>query len=401
MTDPIKSAQSIQDLRRLARKRLPRVMFEVIESGVEDENALLWNERAFRQFRLMPRYLGDIETRDQCVNLLGRACQSPFGIGPTGFAAVLRPDADRFLGSVAKAAGIPFILSGAAATAIEQVAEVTGDRLWYHLYPAKEASITADIVGRVRDAGIHTLVLTVDNPVFPKRERDIRNGFTLPLRPSLKMLVDGLTHPAWTLSYFLNGGMPRMDTWARYVPSGASPGEIGAFFRSQSPSIQTWKDLERLRSQWPGHLILKGIQHPEDAIRAVSVGVDGIIVSNHGGKSFDLLPSPIDTLPAVRQAVHPQIPVMLDSGVRRGADIAIALCRGADFVFVGRSTLYGVAAGGRPGAERAVQILRDEFDMTLAMIGCTRVKDLSADHLLSPSQADTWAVDPQRAFQRL
>lgn len=397
----LESVRSIQDLRRLARRSLPRVMFEVIESGVEDENALAWNERAFRQFRLMPRYLGEIAERDQSRTLLGMRYASPFGIGPTGFAAVLRPDADRMLAAAARKAQIPFVLSGAAATPIEAVAEQGGEVQWYHLYPARERRITDDIVARVRDAGIETIVLTVDNPVFPKRERDLRNGFSLPLRLSLDMLVQALLHPAWTFRYLSSGGMPLMDTWARYAPAGASPGEVGAFFRSQSPSIQTWRDLERLRVAWPGRFVLKGIQHPDDARRAADLGVDAVIVSNHGGKSFDALPSPVDTLPAVKAALAGRIPVMMDSGIRRGADIVIALCLGADFVFVGRSTLYGVAAAGEAGAARAITILRDEIDLTLAMIGCGAVDALGPSFLFRPLHPDIAAADPERAFSRL
>jgi L-lactate dehydrogenase (cytochrome)/(S)-mandelate dehydrogenase len=376
-------------------------MFEVIESGVEGENALAWNERAFRQFRLMPRYLGEIAERDQSRTLLGMRYASPFGIGPTGFAAVLRPDADRMLAAAARKAQIPFVLSGAAATPMEAVAEQGGEVQWYHLYPARERRITDDIVARVLDTGIETIVLTVDNPVFPKRERDLRNGFSLPLRLSLDMLVQALLHPAWTFRYLASGGMPLMDTWARYAPAGASPGEVGAFFRSQSPSIQTWRDLERLRVGWPGRFVLKGIQHPDDARRAADLGVDAVIVSNHGGKSFDALPSPVDTLPAVKAALAGRIPVMMDSGIRRGADIVIALCLGADFVFVGRSTLYGVAAAGEAGAARAITILRDEIDLTLAMIGCGAVDALGPSFLFRPPHPDIAAADPERAFSRL
>jgi len=203
------------------------------------------------------------------------------------------------------------------------------------------------------------------------------------------------------LRYLASGGMPLMDTWARYAPAGASPGEVGAFFRSQSPSIQTWRDLERLRVGWPGRFVLKGIQHPDDARRAADLGVDAVIVSNHGGKSFDALPSPVDTLPAVKAALGGRMPVMLDSGIRRGADIVIALCLGADFVFVGRSTLYGVAAAGEAGAARAIAILRDEIDLTLAMIGCSTVDALGPSFLFRPPQSDVTAADPERAFRRL
>lgn len=384
MSEALKAALSIDDLRRLARRRLPRMLFEVIESGVEDERGVLWNEAAFRQFRLMPRYLGDIATRDQGMTLLGKHYDSPFGIGPTGFAALLRPGADVMLAQAAQAARIPFVISGASGMPIEQVARVGPDHIWYHLYPARDPAITAGIVQRVQDAGIQTLVLTVDNPVFPKRERDTRNGFRLPLRLSLAMLLEALRHPAWVAQYLRHGGMPMMDTWARYAPPGSDAGQVAAFFRSQSPSIQTWRDLEALRRRWPGRFILKGVQHPDDARRAVDAGIDGLVVSNHGGKSFDRLPSPLETLPAVKQAVAGRVPVMFDSGVRRGSDIVIARCLGADFVFVGRATLYGVIAGGRAGADRALEILREEVDLSLAMIGCPRFVDLHGGFLLGP-----------------
>lgn len=391
----LQSALSIQDLRRLARRRLPRILFELIESGVEDERGVAWNEAAFRQFRLLPRYLRDIAERDQSIELMGQRYDSPFGIGPTGFAALLRRGADGMLAESARTANIPFIVSGASAAPIEEIARTGPDHIWYHLYPAKHGHITEDIVSRVIDAGIKTLVLTVDNPVYPKRERDIRNGFSLPLRLRLRTVIEALKHPAWVLEYLRHGGMPMMDTWARHAGEGKNAGEVAAFFRSQSPSVQTWRELDAIRRRWPGRFVLKGVQHPADARRAVDAGVDGLIVSNHGGKSFDPLPSPLETLPAVKAAVGNKVPVMLDSGIRRGSDMLIARCLGADFLFVGRATLYGVVAAARPGADRAVAILRDEVDMSLAMVGCPRFADLNSDFLLGPGhQPGSGAVAP-------
>jgi L-lactate dehydrogenase (cytochrome)/(S)-mandelate dehydrogenase len=376
-------ALSIGDLRLLAKRRLPKILFELIESGVEDEHGLERNEAAFRDYRMLPRYLGDIHVRDIGTTLFGVAHAAPFGIAPTGFASLLRPGAEFQLAEAARKAGIPFIVSGAGAARIEDLVKANPD-LWYHLYPAKQQSITDDIVSRVADAGVSTLVLTVDNPVYPKRERDTRNGFSLPLRMRPSLVLDGLLHPAWVLDYLRTGGIPVMDTWARYAPQGSNGAEVAAFFRSQSPSIQTWKDLDALRRRWTGRFVLKGLQHPDDARRAVDAGIDAIIVSNHGGKSFDKLPSPLETLPFVKEAVGGRVPVMLDSGIRRGADIAIALCLGADFVFVGRATLYGAVAGGQAGAERAIAILKHEIDLTLAMIGCPAIRDLGQHFLLGP-----------------
>ncbi|WP_221931046.1 alpha-hydroxy acid oxidase [Telmatospirillum sp. J64-1] len=370
----------------MAKRRLPRILFELIESGVEDEHGLSRNEEAFRQYRFLPRYLGDISDRDQTATLFGRTYASPFGIAPTGFAALLRNRADFMLAEAARAADIPFIISGASAAPIKELAPVAPDHIWYHIYPAKDKAITTDILRRVKDAGLSKLVLTVDNPVYPNRERDTRNGFTLPLRLKLPILLEALTHPGWIAHYLRHGGMPFLDTWARYAGEGKSAAEVAAFFRSQSPSLQTWKDIEEIRRDWQGTFILKGIQHPEDALRAADLGIDGIIVSNHGGKSFDPLPSPLETLPMIKAALGDRIPIMMDSGIRRGYEALIARCLGADFVFVGRATLYGVVVAGREGADRAIEILRKEIDQSLALIGCNRFADLNGNYLLGGGQ---------------
>jgi isopentenyl diphosphate isomerase/L-lactate dehydrogenase-like FMN-dependent dehydrogenase len=378
----VSKALSIHDLRLAAKRRLPKILFELIESGVEDEYGLARNLDAFRDFRLLPRYLGDIAERNQGVRLFGHDYASPFGIAPTGFAALLRNGADRMLAETAREANIPFIISGASAAPIEQLAQLGPDHVWYHIYPAKDRAITTNILARVRDAGLKKLVLTVDNPVYPNRERDTRNGFSLPLRLRPSILLEALTHPAWIAHYLRHGGMPFMDTWARYAGQNKNAAEVAAFFRSQSPSVQTWADIERLRSEWQGTFILKGIQHPDDAVRAADLGIDGVIVSNHGGKSFDPLPSPLETLPMVRAALGGRIPVMMDSGVRRGYHALIAKALGADFVFVGRATLYGVVADGRRGAAKAVELLRKEVDQSLALTGAAAFADINASYLL-------------------
>lgn len=352
-------ALSIADLRAAARRRLPHVLFEVIESGVEDARGVGRNEQAFHAWRLMPRYLVDVTRRDQSVVLFGRQYRAPFGIGPTGFAGLLRPDAEGLLADAATAAGVPFVLSGASIPSIERAAARARENTWCHLYPARDEAITMDQVRRARDAGLSTLVLTVDNPVFPKREQDARAGFRLPFRPTLRLVLDLLAHPAWFAGFLRSGGLPAMETWAPYAPAGARPAQVAAFFRSQSPTVVTWDLVERIRAAWTGEVILKGIQHPADAVAAREAGVDAVIVSNHGAKSYDALPAPLDSLPAVRAAVGHAYPVLYDGGIRRGSDILVALALGATFCFVGRAALYGVAAFGRAGADRALDILRD------------------------------------------
>jgi isopentenyl diphosphate isomerase/L-lactate dehydrogenase-like FMN-dependent dehydrogenase len=378
----LSQAQSIDDLRKLAKRRLPKILFELIESGVEDETALGRNREAFANYTFLPRYLGDISQRDQGVEIFGRRYASPFGIGPTGFGGLMRKDGDAHLAAAAAQANIPMVLSGASIAPVERIKAIAPDNLWAHLYPAREPAITGRIIDRYAKAGIDVLVVTVDNPVFPKRERDNRNGFVLPLKLPPAILMEALLHPAWLVEYFGGGGMPMLESWRDYAPAGSSAGEVATFFRSQSPATQTWESIAAIRKNWPGKFVLKGIQHPEDASRALDAGIDGIIVSNHGGKAFDALPSPLTTLPGVVRAVRGRTPVMFDSGIRRGWEVLVAMALGADFTFVARAALYGVAAGGRAGADKAIAILRQEIDMSLAMIGAPGVATLDRSYLV-------------------
>jgi isopentenyl diphosphate isomerase/L-lactate dehydrogenase-like FMN-dependent dehydrogenase len=379
----IADALSIGDIELLAKRRLPRVLYEGIASGVEDEHGVLRNERALAQFRLLPRHLVDVSKRDQSVTLFGGRYTSPFGISPTGVAGIFRRDAELMLAQAAANARVPFIMSGASMVSIERIARIDPANTWFQIYAARDAKISDDFIRRARDAGFPTLVLTVDNPVLPKRERDMRNGFRLPPRLALPELLEALRHPGWIFSYLTQGGMPLMETWAPYASAGASAAEVTHFFRTQSPSVQTWRDLEGFRRAWPGKLVVKGIMRPTDALHCADLGVDGIIVSNHGGKALDRAPASIEALPPIKAAVGDGLPVMLDSGVRRGSDIIVARCLGADFVFLGRASLYGVAAAGLAGASRALDILREEIDITLGLIGCPRFEQLGPDFLLS------------------
>lgn len=376
----IQNAVHIDDLRKLAQQHLPRLVFDYIAGGAEDEFGLARNTNAFQAVQLLPRYLVDVSQRDQTTTLLGRSYGAPFGIGPTGLAGFARPGADLMLADAAVAANIPFVLSGAGTASIEAAAKRAPEHTWYQLYVSRDAHITADLVRRARDVGIQTLMLTVDVPVHGKRERDIRNGFVPPVHPTPSALLNMLGHPRWLLD-MLRHGLPRFENWAPYAGEGATAKEVGAFFASQIPFTQTWRDLDTLRQLWPGKLVIKGILHPADAQRALDAGADGIIVSNHGGRQLDSAPTALDVFPAIRAKLGQRLALMLDGGVRRGADVVKARALGADFVWLGRATLYGVAAGGQAGAARAVAILRNEIDTTMAQMGVARMADVNADCL--------------------
>ena len=289
--------------------------------------------------------------------------------------------------AAADAANVPYLLSGVSAASLEDIASASPGRAWYQLYPARDSAISLDIARRARDAGYDVLVLTVDMPVEAKRERDIRNGFTLPLRYTPRLLWDGISHPAWTLSYLTSGGLPALGSWSAYARPGATPAEVATFQFAQKYPVQTWADVEDYRRLWPGKLVVKGVLHPEDANRAISAGADGIIVSNHGARQLDRAITSLEALPLIRAAVGDQAVVMLDGGIRRGADIAIALASGADYVFAGRAILYGVIARGEAGANEAFGILRDELSRVMAQLGTLSIADLGPDVLVPRARA--------------
>jgi L-lactate dehydrogenase (cytochrome)/(S)-mandelate dehydrogenase len=298
-----------------------------------------------------------------------------------GIAEIFHRGADSMLAEAAAAAKVPSIMSGSCMTPLETIAQVSGGNAWFQLYAARDPNISDDFVRRARDAGYSTMVLTVDNPVFPKMERDKRNGFSVPFRLTLPLVIDAIKHPRWTVEWLRNGGLPMMRTWQPYAPAGATPSEVALFRRSQNPSVQTWRDVERFRRLWSGNFVIKGLARASDAVRAANAGVNGVIVSNHGGKTLDRAPATVDALVAIAAAVGDRMVVMLDSGVRRGSDVIVGLCLGARFVFVGRAALYGVTVGGVAGARRALDILREEIDMTMALIGCQSVAELGPDFL--------------------
>lgn len=366
----LRHAAAIDDLRTLARRRVPRIVFDYLDGGAGAEANLRRNRSALDAVVLTPRYLRDVSARRTAATLFGRTYAAPIGVAPVGLANLVWPGADRLLAAAARDADVPYILSTAGTTALEEIAALAPDHTWFQLYVAVEEHITTDLIRRARAAGIGVLVVTVDVPVPGKRNRDLRNGFTLPLRPTLPNLLDLARRPAW-LWASARAGVPGFATLAPYAPKGGGPTSHAAFMARQvTPRLERTL-LARIRDAWPGTLVVKGLLAAEDAVLAAELGCDGVIVSNHGGRQCEAAPATIEALPAVVAALGGRIPVAMDSGVRSGTDVVRALCSGAAFTFSAPSFLYGVAAGGAAGAARALEILIDETDRTLGQIGCT------------------------------
>jgi len=383
----LEHAVNIEDLHRAAKRRIPRAAFDYFEGGVEDEIGLARNEQSFRRYRLVPRYLVDVSKVDQAASLFDRTYASPFGVGPTAGGGYLRKGADLMVAEAAAAANIPYVMSGLSSTRLEAAAKVAPQHAWFQLYGAKNRKISEDMIRRANDAGFNGLVFTVDAPVFTKRERELRSRIFEPTMP-LGNYIEALRHPAWLIAY-LRHGSPVFENWAPYCEPGASGKAVFKMVRTQFPvDNQTWHDLETFRRLWPRKLVIKGILHPDDAVRAADLGVDGVVISNHGGRQLDRAPTALEVLPAIRAAVGDRVTVMIDGGVRRGADIVIAWALGARFVFVGRATVYGVGAFGLPGAKHAISILQKEIELTLKQIGCTSLDQLGPEFLLQGSALD-------------
>jgi (S)-mandelate dehydrogenase len=388
----IQTALNLDDIRELARRKLPRIAFDFIDGGADDEHCLRRNREAFQRYRLLPRYLVDVSRRDQSAVLLGRRYASPFGISPTGLAGLFRPDADRMLASAAAAANIPFLLSSASNGRLEDVVKAAPEHVWFQMYCTSDEAINADLVRRARAAGVRVLVVSVDVPVNSNRERNRRNGFSRPFRMTPGVVLEALAHPAWVLRYLRTGGIPMMRNWQPYAQEGATASQVADMYGTLTPApMVQWQHLQRIREAWPGPMVVKGLMHPDDARQAARLGVDALVVSNHGGRQLDAAPSPLEVLPAIRAAVGDDMELILDSGVRRGSDIVIARCLGAKFSLFGRPTLFGAAAAGEAGIARTIQIVRNEVDMVLAQIGCRAFEELHPGYLWPQAPANDTA----------
>jgi (S)-mandelate dehydrogenase len=376
-------AFNIFDLREIAKRRLPKGLFEFVDRGTEDEVSLANNRAVFERIRFKPRTLVDVSGRNQDTTIFGVKHRMPMVIAPTGVAGLLWHEGEIALARAAKAAGIPFTLATGSMTGMEKVAEQAGGELWFQLYMWPDRKLSHQLVERAKAAGFKALVVTVDGVVSGNREYNLRNGFTIPFSFTRGNVTDVLMHPGWMLNvlakYVFTTGMPRYENYPSEIKYKVTARPMG---RSQMRNDSlSWDDLKDLRKMWPGKLLVKGLLHPQDAVLAAECGADGVIVSNHGGRNLDGAISPIEALPEVVDAVGKRMTVLIDSGFRRGSDVVKALALGAHAVQIGRSTLYGVAAAGEPGAVRALTIFREEIDRVLALLGCRNVPELGPESL--------------------
>jgi L-lactate dehydrogenase (cytochrome)/(S)-mandelate dehydrogenase len=384
-------AFNISDLRAAARKRLPRGIFEFVDRGCEDDDAVRHNREAWQRIRFAPRSLVDVSGRTLQTSFFGRPSTLPIASAPTGAAGLLWVDGELEVAKSAAKAGIPFTLSTASLTSMEAVADEVKGTLWFQLYLWSERSLSHELVKRAKAAGYHALLVTVDTVVQPNREYNRRNGFALPFRLGRRNAVDMLTHPRWLASvmgrYLLRGGMPQFENYPAQLRTSMTGRTASGKPRGlpQTDSL-SWSDLAALRRLWDGPLVVKGILRPDDAERAVAAGVDGIVVSNHGGRNLDASMAPVEALPRIAERVGSRVEIFVDGGVQRGSDVMKALALGAKGVMLGRAPLWGLAAAGGPGVDFVWTTMRDEMLRVMAYLGCATVGDVAAE-LLWPARA--------------
>jgi L-lactate dehydrogenase (cytochrome) len=396
-------SHSIEDLRQAARRRLPRAVFDYVDGGADAEITLAANRSALEQWAFQPQILHDVSSADLSVELFGRRMMAPLGLSPTGYTRMMNPSGEVGVATASAPTGLPYALSTVGSTSIEDLAATGHPRLWFQLYPFRDRGFTRSLVERAARAGYEALEVAVDTHVAGNRARDVRNGLTVPPQLRVRTVLDIGRHPGyWTamvrspMLRFPNvvpEPAPEGNGTDGRGPWGESVADISARF---DPSVD-WDDLHEFRQWWNGPLLIKGPIGPDDAVRAVEAGVDGIHLSNHGGRQLDGTVATIDLVRPVREAVGDRMTLVMDSGVRHGADIAVAIARGADICTVGRPYLYGLAAAGPAGVRRAIDLLVEQFRRTVQLLGVASVAELR-------QHGDQLVVErsrPRAAWERL
>jgi L-lactate dehydrogenase (cytochrome) len=372
------SALTIADLRRVARRRTPRAVFDYTDGAAEAELSLARARQTFRDLTFAPSVLRDVGDIDTTTTVLGAPSALPFGFGPTGFTRMMQHEGEAAVVRVAERVGIPCGLSTLGTTSIEDVAAAAPHaRRWFQLYVWRDHGAAEDLMRRAEAAGYEALILTVDVPVAGARLRDTRNGFSIPPALSARTVLDGARHPSWWLNFLTTEPLrfASLDRW---------DGTVAEMMNALFDPTMTLRDLEWVRATWRGPLVVKGIQTVDDARAVLAAGADAIVLSNHGGRQLDKAPVPVRLVPDVRDALGDGPEVMVDTGVMSGSDVVAAMALGASSVLVGRAYLYGLMAGGEAGVERAAQILSTEVRRTMALLGARRIADLGPQHVRLP-----------------
>ncbi len=381
----IARCHDLGDLRRAARRRLPRPVFGYVDGGSDDEITLRANRAALQGWRFRPRVLRDVSEPDLRVSVLGSDLAAPIGLAPTGFTRLVHQAGECAVAQAAASRGLPYCLSTVGTATIEDVASTGLRDLWFQLYVLRDRDVARELIERAAKAGCRALEVTVDTPVSGRRTRDLRNGLTMPPMLTPRAMLDIAARPGYWLS-LLRGPALR---YASFSPPARDDGTTIADIISMFDPSLTWDDVEEIRALWPGALLLKGPLGPADAVRAAAAGVDGIHLSNHGGRQLDRCVPTIDLVRPVREAVGEGVAIVLDSGIRHGADVAVAVARGADLCMVGRGYLYGLAAAGKPGVEHAIDLLTAQLRRTMQLLGVTTMAELRqhGDDLVVPAPA--------------
>jgi len=379
----IARAPSVADLRLRARRRLPREVFDYLDGGAETEWTLRANESALGQVTFRPRVLTGAPDIDTRTPLLGSTLPFPIVLAPVGMLGMAHPGGEVAAAAAAGAYGVPFTHSAMGSKSIEQVAAAATGPLWFQLYIWRDRAVIGDLLARAAAAGYSTLVITADTPVFGNRHRDVRNGFALPPKLRFSTFIGGALHPAWTTA-FLRGGPMEFGNLATASTGDASPLALSDYVSQNFDPGVSWDDLEWIRAHWKGKILVKGVQTRQDAEIALKTGVDGLVVSNHGGRQLDFSAPAISLLPPIAEAVGDRVEVLFDGGVRSGADILKALALGAKAVLVGRAYAYGLAAAGQAGVDHALRLLTADLRRTMALTGVHRVVDVTRDLICDP-----------------
>lgn len=367
------SALTIYDLRAIAKRRTPTAAFDYTDGSAEAEVSLARARQAFEDIEFTPSILRDVSTVDTGWDVLGRRVELPFGIAPTGFTRMMHSEGELAGAAAAKAAGIPFSLSTMGTAAIEDVAAV-GARTWFQLYMWKDRERSMALVERAASAGFDTILVTVDTPIAGARLRDTRNGMSIPPQLTARTIIDALPRPEWWINFLTTEPLAfaSLDRWS---------GTVGELVDTMFDPSVTFEDLEWIKAQWPGKVVVKGVQNLADARRLASMGVDGIVLSNHGGRQLDRAPIPFHLLPEVVREVGGDTEIFLDTGIMSGADIVASVALGARFTLIGRAYLYGLMAGGREGVDRAIEILGGQVARTMRLLGVASLEELEPGHV--------------------